>query len=93
MHFAFAVNYIRYVPMGAKFAEVTGYFLNTAREELQSFVNKNNQTYLYDFGGKFSKLSIIEQPYDVDTYMLKDYKNILITAPIAKEEAPWWKFW
>ena len=115
MYFAFAVNYIRYIPIGKKFAEVSGYFLNTAREELQyfldddfvkvyvsrndtefdnvHFVNKHNQTYLYDFGGKFSKLSIIEKSYDVDKYILNDYEIILKTAPKPKEEVPWWKFW
>ena len=115
MHFAFVVNYIRYIPKSKKYAEVTGYFLNTAREEMQyfidddyvkvyvgrndtefdnvNFVNKDNQTFLYDFGGNFSKLATIEQAYDLESYTIEDFENILVTAPKQKEEKPWWKFW
>ena len=115
MHFAFVVNYIRYIPISQKYAKVKGYFLNTAQEEMQyfidddyvkvyvgqndtefdnvNFVNKDNQTFLYDFGGNFSKLATIEKAYDVESYNLGDFENIFVTAPKQKEENPWWKLW
>ena len=56
-------------------------------------VNRNNETYLYGFGGKISKLSIIEEPFEIPTFDINNYNHILDIIPSPKENKPWWKIW
>jgi len=56
-------------------------------------VNRNNETYLYDFGGRISKLSMIEEPFNIPTFDINDYNHILNITPAPKENKPWWRMW
>ena len=56
-------------------------------------VNRNNETYFYDFGGRISKLSIIEEPFENPTFDINNYNHVLNIIPAPKENKPWWKIW
>lgn len=58
-----------------------------------NIVNQSNETYLYDFGGNISKLLLIEEPFDIPTFDIKNYDHILNISPAPKEIKPWWKIW
>jgi hypothetical protein len=61
-------------------------------------VNFNNETYLYDFGGKISKIGFTERNYNFPSIVETEYqiiKAIKIESDHKEmtESKPWWKFW
>ena len=58
-------------------------------------VNENNENYLYDFGGKITKLKSIEESFHLITVDKENYNNIIDIFPstFESESKPWWKFW
>jgi hypothetical protein len=56
-------------------------------------VNNINETYLFDFGGRQKKLSVIEESYEVPMINIEDYHHILNINPAPIEHKSWWKIW
>lgn len=56
-------------------------------------VNDKNETYLFDFNGRQTKLSIIEQVYEVPVLTIDDYHHRTNISPSPIENKPWWKIW
>ena len=58
-------------------------------------VNKENQSYFYDFGGRQQALEQPERKFNKPEINLNDYHHIMDMIPAPKEEVskPWWRFW
>lgn len=60
-------------------------------------VNKNEENYLYDFGGKIRKLNTTEERFNIKIFDITEYNHIIDIIPSvnAKEKIikPWWKLW
>lgn len=59
-------------------------------------VNRRNESYEIDFGGKTKRLETLEEPFALIEPNRSDYhlvSDIVPTEPQEAEEKPWWKFW
>lgn len=59
-------------------------------------VNSENENYIYDFGGKITKLNTIEEQFELSQFDLINYNHIIEISPAKTFEnatKPWWKFW
>ncbi len=71
--------------------------INDKEYDNVNLTNSNNESYLYDFGGKIKRLNIIEEKFNHIEYDLNNYNHIIDIYPYnsLKEKSikPWWKFW
>ncbi len=67
--------------------------LNDKEYDNVNVVNNLNETYLFDFGGRQKKLSIIEESFEVPTINLNNFNHSLNIIPSPVENKPWWKIW
>jgi len=61
-----------------------------------NIVNSENENYIYDFGGKITKLNTIEEQFQLSQLDLTNYNHIIDVFPaktFEKSTKPWWKFW
>ena len=62
-----------------------------------NLTNINNESYLYDFGGRIKKLEQTDELYKLPSVNINDYVHIKDIHPTKSveiiESKPWWKFW
>jgi len=61
-----------------------------------TIVNFENENYLFDFGGKITKLDTVEEKFELNQLELSNYNHIMDIFPGETFESsakPWWKFW
>lgn len=61
-----------------------------------TIVNSENENYLYDFGGKITRLSKMEESFELSQAEIRNYNHIIDIFPakaFEKATKPWWKLW
>ncbi|MFD2909411.1 hypothetical protein ACFSX9_11795 [Flavobacterium ardleyense] len=61
-----------------------------------NIITATNENYLYDFGGRITKLTANEEKFEINNATLSNYNHIISIYPsksFEKAEKHWWKFW
>lgn len=64
---------------------------NDTKYDNVNVVNSKNETFLFDFGGRHKKLSVIEESFEVPEINIDDYNHVLNIVPFPEEDKPWWQ--